>query len=126
MWAPTTDYFRAINEAVGNSVVVYTNVSGGLQAIEVWEWSLECSSLHNAATAAGMNASWSIDGTEVGRVHAGVGQTGGQMANSVFGNCRGKQFLIANTHTIVLTNAGFTANQYSGLHVACNIFTATA
>lgn len=114
-------YLTGINQVVSSSVNIYTNTSGAAQMVEVWDWSLSISTLHNVAAAANGFAQWSIAALVVGTCFAGTGSTGGQAANSVYGNCRGKQFLLPNGSNIALANSGFTAFQNSALHLACNI-----
>lgn len=120
-----TNYLTGINQAVGASAIIYTNTSGAAQAIEVWDWALSVSMLHNVAAAANGLAQWSIGGVLVGTCFAGVGSTGGATANSVYMNARGRQYLLANGATITLANSGFCAFQNSALHLACNITVGT-
>jgi len=114
-------YITGTNQVVSSSVNLYTNSSGAAQMVEVWDWSLSISTLHNAAAAANGFAQWSIAGLTIGTCFAGTGQTGGATANSVYENCRGMQFLLPNGSNIALANSGFTAFQNSALHLACNI-----
>lgn len=105
MSLPTLQHFSGLLRDASTSTTLYTNTSGGAQAVSVWGWSISLAILETAAsTAVRFNGALQINGVTIGQVEA-LTQGVGWAAIAKSDNNGGAQYLLPNNGIIAIVGS---------------------